>query len=206
MKIEPLGDRAYILRDLDREPYLVAAALNRELPPGLIEAVASYETVGLYIDPLRFDIASFSLPDVTEIHGRQHLVPVCYELGPDLDQVADALGMSAAEVIEHHASTEYRCYALGFCPGFAYLGYLPEAISGLPRLPSPRLSVEPGCVAITGKQTAVYPLARPGGWWLIGKTPLTLVGEGYFPIEAGDTVRFVPIDSAEYVKREGERL
>jgi len=209
MKIEPLGDSAYILRELDDEPYLIARALNLHPPKGLIEAVASYETVGLYVDPFSFDIDDIparTSRDEPEMSGASHVIPVCYELGPDLSEAAAQLGMTASELVAHHSNRDYRCYALGFCPGFAYLGYLPEEIAGLPRLPNPRVSVEPGCVAITGRQTAVYPLERPGGWWLIGKTPLTLVAEDYFPIEAGDTVRFVPIDAAEYTEREGERL
>jgi KipI family sensor histidine kinase inhibitor len=206
MRVEPLGDSAFILRELDAEPWQIARALNEQPAPGLIEAVASYETVGLYVDPVLFDIEALRLPEASSCHGRAHVIPVCYELGEDLEWVARQLGITEAEVMRLHTSIEYRCYALGFCPGFAYLGYLPAAIAGLPRLDSPRLAVEPGSVGITGRQTAVYPLERPGGWRLIGKTPLTLVDEDYFPIEAGDTVRFTSIERVEFEARRGERL
>lgn len=206
MKIEALGDSAYILRNLEQEPYLIARALNASPLPGLIEAVASYETVGLFVDPFTFDIHSFSLPKVLDIQEKVHRIPVCYEMGEDLETAASALELSSAEVIELHSGIEYTCYALGFCPGFAYLGYLPEKLSGLPRLSSPRLRVPPGSVAITGRQTAVYPLERPGGWYLIGRTPLTLVAEDYFPIEAGDKVTFYAISADEFETRQGERL
>lgn len=207
MIIEPLGDLALILRDLSVEPYRVAKALNEDRPAGLIEAVASYETVGLYIDPATFDEACLDpLPVAPEGVGRRHLIPVCYELGEDLDRAAQKLDLSSDQLIAAHSGEDYRCFAVGFCPGFAFLGYLPGALAGLPRLEVPRIRVTPGSVGITGRQTGVYPLERPGGWWLIGRTPLTLVDEDFFPIEAGDTVRFAPIGREEYEARKGERL
>jgi inhibitor of KinA len=211
MKIEPLGDAAYLLRDLPGPAYRVAAALNRRALPGLLEAVASYETVGLYVDPDRFDPQCLNetvLSPENSLEPKRHLVPVCYEMGLDLSEAAERLGMGATEVVERHSASTYRCFAVGFCPGFPYLGYLDETISGLPRRPSPRVRVEPGSVAITGRQTGIYPLPRPGGWWLIGRTPLILVDEeaGYFPIEAGDEVRFVPISRDEFERRQGDRL
>jgi inhibitor of KinA len=99
-------------------------------------------------------------------------------------------------------------YAIGFCPGFPYLGYLPAELTGVPRLESPRLRVEPGSVGLTGRQTGLYPLARPGGWNLIGRTPLTIVDveQDFFPIHVGDQVQFVRIDAREFDARFGERL
>src|SRR5207248_6982951 len=135
-------------------------------------------------------------------------IPCCYERGPDLDRVARHTGRTAEEVVELHAGAEYTVYAIGFSPGFPYLGYLPEALCGLPRLPAPRLRVEPGSVGLTGRQTGVYPLERPGGWNLIGRTPLVLAdpAAGYFPLRVGDRVRFRRIDEAEFRRRAGERL
>ena len=106
------------------------------------------------------------------------------------------------------AATEYTVYAIGFCPGFPYLGYLPAPLCGVPRLASPRLRVEPGSVGLTGRQTGIYTEARPGGWNLIGRTPLVLVdvADGYFPLRTGDRVRFEPIDRADFVRLEGRRL
>lgn len=206
MRIEPLGDKAYILRDLDEPAYLIAKAINAKPPRGVVEAVASYETVALYVDSEIGDAENLFLTAAKGVEPARHVIPVCYELGDDLDTVAERLGLAREALIAAHTSVEYRCYALGFCPGFAYLGYLPDSLAGLPRLETPRLRVEPGSVAITGRQTAVYPLERPGGWWLIGRTPLELVGEDYYPIEAGDLVSFTSISLAEYEARKGERL
>src|SRR5437764_15088388 len=116
-----------------------------------------------------------------------------------LARVADHYGRTAEEVIRFHTEAEYTVYAIGFCPGFPYLGYLPAELCGVPRLPAPRLRVEPGSVGLTGRQTGVYPLERPGGWNIIGRTPLVLAdpAAGYFPLPVGDRVRFLRIDEAE---------
>jgi inhibitor of KinA len=122
--------------------------------------------------------------------------------------VAQATGLTAEEVVALHTSAEYTVYAIGFCPGFPYLGYLPEALCGVPRLPAPRLRVEPGSVGLTGRQTGIYTEARPGGWNLVGRTPLTLVdvSDGYFPLRTGDRVRFERVDEAEFHRLLGRRL
>ena len=126
----------------------------------------------------------------------------------DLPRVCAATGRSADEVIRLHTATTYTVYAIGFVPGFPYLGYLPTELCGVGRLPSPRVRVEPGSVGLTGRQTGVYPLARPGGWNLIGRTPLTIVdvADGFFPLRVGDAVRFERIDETRYRELEGERL
>lgn len=121
-------------------------------------------------------------------------IPVCYdqEFAPDLDEVAKVHGLNAKEVIRLHTSRTYHAYFLGFAPGFAYLGELPEEIV-TPRLEIPRTKVPAGSVAIAGKQTAIYPFATPGGWRLIGRTPLTLFRVNRKPmalISMGDQVRF----------------
>lgn len=208
MRAEPLGETALILRDLDAPAYQVAAWLNLNRPQGVIEAIASYDTVGLFTQP-GFDLARLRLPDdYGEIEPRTHLIPVCYELGEDLEDTARLLGMTPEELAACHISREYTCFAVGFCPGFGYLGYLPDAIQGVPRRSSPRTRVEPGSVAITGKQTAIYPLPRPGGWALVGRTPLKLVdvSDQYFPIQAGDIVRFERIGIEDFRSLEGEWL
>ncbi|MGV3617731.1 MAG: 5-oxoprolinase subunit B family protein [Fimbriimonas sp.] len=209
MTIRPLGEAAFLLGDLPVPPYLVAQAWNVSLPAGMIEAVASYDTVAVYVDPDRFDPASLRPLSITErSEGKRHRIPVCYALGPDLDEVAARLGLAAEAVVHAHAGTAYRCAAVGFRPGFAYLGDLPDPIAGLPRRAEPRVRLDAGSVGITGRQTGVYPQPGPGGWWLIGRTPLTLVDpdSGYYPIQAGDEVEFVPIDEDEYERRRGERL
>jgi inhibitor of KinA len=212
MTLEPLGDAALILRDLDQPAFSVAAQLRESLP-GVEDAIASFDEVGLYFRP------GTVLPDVSAIAaalggsfegsvGRELEIPVCYEMGEDWPDVSSLLGLGFEEVVAAHLGGEYRCRAVGFCPGFGYLEGLPAEISGLSRKASPRIRVEPGSVAVVGSMTAVYPLVRPAGWWIIGKTPLTLVDEkeDYFPIQVGDLIRFVRIGEDEFRSRKGERL
>jgi inhibitor of KinA len=123
-------------------------------------------------------------------------IPVRYggTEGPDLEDVARLHGMSTGEVVSIHSSAEYLVYFLGFSPGFPYLGGLPEAIA-TPRLERPRLKVPAGSVAIGGSQTGVYPVSSPGGWRIIGRTPLELFRADRNPptlLEMGEVVRFVP--------------
>jgi len=210
MKTEPLGDSAIIVRELGLPAYQFAEALRCAELPGLIEAVASYETVGVYFDPEAFDPGCLIRFDInaSAVVGDMHEIPVCYELGEDLHNVADRLGLRTHDVIRLHTAEAYTCFAVGFCPGFAYLGNLPDGLNGIPRRPTPRVRVAPGSVAITGRQTAVYPLERPGGWAILGMTPLCLVDveDAYFPIRAGDRVRFVSIGQDEFESRKGDRL
>jgi inhibitor of KinA len=140
--------------------------------------------------------------------ARVHCIPCCYELQLDLGRVADRTGLAPEEVIRLHTGTTYTVYAIGFCPGFPYLGYLPAALAGVPRLTSPRTRVEAGSVGLTGRQTGIYTQERPGGWNLIGRTPLELVNvaDGYFPLRTGDRVRFECIDETEFRRRQGQRL
>ncbi len=129
-------------------------------------------------------------------------IPVCYggEFGADLQDVAAQHSLTPDRVIELHASQSYRASFLGFAPGFAYLGDLPEQIA-TPRLPTPRKKVPPGSVAITGRQTAIYPFATPGGWRILGRTPLSVFHADRQPMELisiGDEVRFFPITPAQF--------
>jgi KipI family sensor histidine kinase inhibitor len=214
MRIERLGERAVIVRDLPCAPYLLAKQLNENLSTSMIEAVASYETVGLYFSEPPGSLADLDewvrlqcSPEIGTHPVRKHRLPVCYELGEDLESSAERLGLSVEVLIGLHMKSAYRCYAVGFSPGFAYLGYLDERLD-LPRLSSPRKRVEPGSVGITGRQTAVYPSATPGGWNLIGRCPVQLVevSEEYFPIEAGDEIEFYRIDDIEFERLKGGRL
>jgi KipI family sensor histidine kinase inhibitor len=124
-------------------------------------------------------------------------IPVRYggEDGPDMPEVAERLGLSEAQVADAHAAHTYRVFLLGFVPGFAYLGPLPDALV-LPRRPEPRARVPAGSVAIAGRQSAVYPFATPGGWHLIGRTPVHLWDLRQEPpaiLRPGERVRFVPL-------------
>jgi inhibitor of KinA len=133
-------------------------------------------------------------------------IPVCYggEFGPDLEEVAKLHGLKSPHVIELHTSQTYHAYFLGFAPGFAYLGDLPDTIA-TPRLETPRKKVPAGSVGIAGRQTAVYPFATPGGWRLIGRTPKPMFRSDRKPtvtISMGDHVKFRAISREEFSKRE----
>jgi KipI family sensor histidine kinase inhibitor len=131
-------------------------------------------------------------------------VPVCYggDLGPDLEEVARAVALPPEEVVARHAAPVYRVHLLGFTPGFPYLGGMDPRLS-CPRLPTPRLRVVAGSVGIAGAQTGVYPVESPGGWRLVGRTPLALFDPSPgarrpFLLAPGDGLRFVPVDRARY--------
>ena len=213
MKLEALGDSGWIIRDLDAPAYLLADYLRRAGIPGLIDAAASYDTVGVFGQPgapteAALTTALASTPDFPPPIPLVHEIPVCYEMAEDLIDVCHQLQLEPEELKRLHQSHEYECFAVRFCPGFGYLGWLPERMAGIPRKQTPRTRVEAGSVAITGRQTAVYPLVRPGGWSIIGRTPLTLVDveDNYFPISAGDRVRFLAIDRGEFDELLGKRL
>ncbi len=209
--IETLGDSAWILRELPAEPYRFVAALSSVAK--VVEAASSYESVAVFFDPLdppdRAAVLSvFESPLTALPESRLHSIPVCYELGEDLASVAETLGMTAEGVITAHCGEIYTCWAVGFRPGFPYLGWLPDRLQGVRRLPQPRVRVPRGSVAIAGRQTGIYPEESPGGWSILGRTPLTIVDveSDYFPIAAGDRVRFERIDLARFKEIEGERL
>lgn len=213
MTIESLGDAAYIVRDLHYAAHAYVEPLLRAGIPGVLDVSSSYETLGIYTVPGA--VLSESLLDVlsgitlTEQRESKVLtIPVCYELGEDLAPVCDRLAVDRETFVSTHSGIDYQCFAVGFSPGFPYLGWVPELLQGVPRRDQPRTKVEPGSVGITGRQTAVYPSATPGGWALVGRTPLVLVDveDQYFPISAGDKVRFVAIDESEFKRFEGQRL
>lgn len=214
--IHPLGDQA-VLAYLPDEVASArfAAAVRAAQPAWLVDLVQAYASVAVFFDAGRTryaDVAEWlrqlSITADAPPSGRTHAIPCCYEMQLDLARVAENTGLSGDEVIQLHSATEYTVYAIGFCPGFPFLGYLDERLCGVPRLAAPRLRVEPGSVGLTGRQTGVYPLARPGGWNLVGRTPLELVNlaDNYFPLRAGDGVRFVRIDDREYERLQGKRL
>ncbi len=146
------------------------------------------------------------LENVTLPEPRQVEIPVCYggEYGPDLNDVAAMHDMKPEYVIELHASVTYRVYFLGFVPGFAYLGETPEALL-TPRLLSPRRKVPAGSVGIAGNQTAIYPFATPGGWRLLGRTPVQMFRPGRNAmslLSIGDRVRFTPVSQERFAALE----
>jgi inhibitor of KinA len=224
----PLGDAAVVVelgaeadvatseRVLDALARLEAAAL-----PGVVELVPAYTTVALVYDlgalldagaPLagaadwlgaRALAALTGAPPVAERRApREVEIPVLYggAAGPDLPAVAQHAGLGEAEVVRRHAAAEYRVALLGFAPGFPYLLGLPRELA-TPRLATPRASVPAGSVGIAGAQTGVYPLATPGGWRIVGRTPLALFRPDEEPpvwLRVGDRVRFRAIEAAEF--------
>jgi inhibitor of KinA len=182
-----------------------------------VDVVQAYTSVAVFFDLARTHYAAVAeelrrldaaSTGARPAEGRPHRIPCCYEFQLDLARVAEHAGLAAEEVVRLHAGAEYTVYAIGFCPGFPYLGYLPAPLCGVPRLETPRVRVEPGSVGLTGRQTGIYTEPRPGGWNLIGRTPLELVNvaDGYFPLRVGDRVRFERIDEAEFRRLQGERL
>jgi inhibitor of KinA len=187
--------------------------LEAEPLTGIVNLHPAYCSVLVKFDALNLthqDIEASLTPYLARLHQgkfpepRLREIPVCYGggHGPDLAEVASLHNLSAEEVIRLHSSANYTAYFLGFVPGFAYLGGLPEQLA-TPRLQSPRKQVPAGSVAIGGNQTGVYPTTTPGGWRLIGKTPLKLFDpasaqSSFF--EIGDQGRFVPITAEEFAR------
>jgi inhibitor of KinA len=218
IQLLPLGDQA-VLAYFPNEPEALAFAgrVRRANNSWLIDVVPVYTSVAIYFESDQIDFAEVQ-SQLTQIRegtsfeavpeGRFYRIPCCYDFGLDLERVAQHTDLKIEEVIRLHTSTAYTVYAIGFCPGFPYLGYLPPELCGAPRLASPRLRVERGSVGLTGRQTGIYPEPRPGGWNILGRTPLELVNlkDNYFPLRAGDRVQFEPIDEAEFRRLEGQRL
>jgi len=215
----PLGDQAALAYFEDEAAALrFAAAMRQGKEAWLVDVVQAYTSVAVFFDLDRTEFKSVAehlrkveqrSPELdADLEARLHQIPCCYTLQQDLPRVAASTGLTAEEITRLHAGTEYTVYAIGFCPGFPYLGYLPAALWGVPRLEAPRLRVEAGSVGLTGRQTGIYTEDRPGGWNIIGRTPLELVNvaDCYFPLHTGDRVRFQAIDEAEYHRLQGRRL
>jgi inhibitor of KinA len=190
--------------------------------PGVIEIAPAYTTVALFYDPVRAIDAGApvenvfgwveqrirkALPETEEIHavrvsGSFVEIPVCYEteFAIDLEEVAQRAGLSWKEVVDLHCGADYRVHCLGFTPGFPFLGGLPPKLA-TPRRDVPRKEIVAGSVAIGGKQTGIYPIKSPGGWNVIGRTPLQLFDPQKDPpalLRAGDRVRFRSITRQEF--------
>ncbi len=216
MTFAPLGEEAVLAYfPAEAEVFAFAQSLGRANPPWLQDVVPAYASVGVFFDAEAISTANvilalrdLKIENIETSNSRLHSIPVCYEYQLDLNRVAELKQLTPDEVIRLHLQTVYSIYAIGFVPGFPYLGYLPEALAGVPRLNSPRIRLEPGSVGITGRQTGLYPSAVPGGWNILGRTPSTVVDveEEFFPLKVGDRIQFERIDEAEFTRRLGERI
>ena len=183
--------------------------MNQKNVP-IVECLPTYRSLAIYFDSTVVSAQEViaearSAPKAAGEEAGAHMsisIPVCYggEYGPDIANVARHAGISEEEVIKRHSARAYHCYMIGFLPGFAYLGGMDETIA-TPRLANPRTVIKGGSVGIAGKQTGIYPIDSPGGWQLIGRTPLRLfTPEASRPtlLEAGYEVRFLPVTEEEY--------
>ncbi len=232
--ITPLGDMALqvqvgetIDEPTHRRVQAVWRALTAAPIPGVTEIVPAYTTVTVFYDPRLavqagappsnlFDWLAVKVgermknpPKAEKLKRRTVEVPVCYEgdFGPDLALVAKQARITPEEVVKRHGKADYLVHLVGFAPGFPYLGGLPGELE-TPRHAKPRMAVPPGSVGIGGKQTGIYPLATPGGWNLIGRTPLKLFRPAEDPpvlLRAGDRVKFRAITRDEFAKLEAEQ-
>lgn len=201
-------------------PWLLGAAirLRREFATCLIDLVPSYTTLMLHYNIEQLDEGAARQavhralqdlqPQEAQGEGSRHELPVWYDpsVGPDLPRIATLKGISETAVIQAHCSRDYRVFALGFAPGFGYLGLL-DAELAAPRLNTPRKRVPAGSVGIAEHQTAIYPLVSPGGWNLLGRTATRLFDparDGYSLLQPGDSVRFVPIGHGEFIRHGGD--
>lgn len=228
MQITPLGDGALTLtlgdsinESTHRQVQSVWRALSAEPLPGVSEVTPAYTTVTLFFDAARVVAAGAPEDGIVEWLGEQVReriknppksakagktrtieIPVCYggEHGPDLARVAAQARMFPEEVVKRHCAAKFLVHLIGFAPGFPYLGGLPKELV-TPRHAKPRMAVPAGSVAIGGEQTGIYPQVTPGGWNLIGRTPLKLFQPDLDPpalLRAGDEVRFKSISPEEF--------
>ncbi|WP_347160063.1 5-oxoprolinase subunit PxpB [Pontibacter chitinilyticus] len=229
MQLYPMGDAAVVVQfgdSISEATHALiqnfAAYLQQHPFRGLVEFVPAYTTVTIYYDPWLLseqgkynpytkvvDVIEQTLPQVNQRkaapNARVVEIPVCYggTCGPDLAFVARLHKLSQQEVIQLHTSAAYKVYMLGFSPGFPYLGGMQEKLA-TPRKETPSPRIPAGTVGIAGNQTGIYPSETPGGWQLIGRTPLLLFDayrEAPSLLQAGDEVRFYAITKKEFEKR-----
>lgn len=223
----PCGDQAVTVEwgstideHINRQVHAFARKVEALSHPAITEVVPTYRSATVHYRPevlsyeelkhLLAPLAQGSAEEAEELPVVE--IPVCYggEYGPDLLEVAQHCSLTPEEVIARHTAPTYRIYMLGFTPGFPYLGGMDPSIAA-PRRKEPRIHIPAGSVGIAGEQTGVYPIVSPGGWQLIGRTPLRLFDpqkEQPILLSAGAGIRFVPIDEEAFRKmeeKEGER-
>ena len=205
--------RQEIREDTNRKIRYLAEKLQNAGIHGLLETVPTYCSLTVYYEPLVLSrrkleqqVLRFLSAYRPDTAGKKRVfeIPVCYEgeFAPDMEDVCQLTGLSREQVVSLHSGVDYLIYMLGFLPGFPYLGGMDPRLEA-PRLDSPRTRIPPGAVGIGGKQTGIYPLASPGGWRLIGRTPAAIYDpDRAKPIayEAGDYIRFRPISEDEFYR------
>ncbi|SER35233.1 sensor histidine kinase inhibitor, KipI family [Pseudomonas sp. NFACC02] len=217
--IDCLMVRLFDAIDEANMPWMIAASLRLREGFGahLIDLVPSYTTLMVHYDLMALDpvqareVIAQAMTDLSPDaakRGRQHVLPVWYDLsvGPELTLLSRRSGLSVDEVIRRHSQREYQVFALGFAPGFAFMGLVEEVLAA-PRINTPRKRVAAGSVGIAERQTAAYPLESPGGWNILGRTPAKLFDreiDGYSLMQPGDTVRFEPVERAEFIRLGGD--
>lgn len=224
IKFLTAGDSAIVMefgntieKEINAKIAAVVENLKKKNIDGILDILPTYRSILINYDPVKISygemvetLKGLSKSDKANQSDEVRLIeiPTLYgkEYGPDIEFVAENANLSVDEVIKIHSGTDYLVYMMGFMPGFTYLGGLDPRIA-TPRLKSPRLKIEPGSVGIAGSQTGMYPLESPGGWQLIGRTPLKLFDDTKEPpvfIQAGDYIRYVSINKEEYDKIEKE--
>jgi len=221
----PLGDAALIIdfgnvidEAINGKVLALAHEANKASIHGILDVVPSYSTLSIHYNTvaviksnngksayttIKEKIESLLLPgNDLSIETRDIKIPVCYatKYGWDLDEIASQTKLAIEEVVEIHTAGKYKIYMIGFLPGFAYMGEVDERIA-VPRKAEPRLKIEAGCVGIAGRQTGIYPLTSPGGWQIIGRTPLRLFDKDKpepVLLKAGDIVEFYSISEDEF--------
>lgn len=218
------GDSAIVMefgntieKEINAKIAVVVENLKKKNIDGILDILPTYRSILINYDPVKISYGEMveTLKGLSKSNKANQSdevrlieIPTLYgkEYGPDIEFVAENANLSVDEVIKIHSGTDYLVYMMGFMPGFTYLGGLDERIA-TPRLKSPRLKIEPGSVGIAGNQTGMYPLESPGGWQLIGRTPLKLFDDTKEPpvfIQAGDYIRYVSITKEEYDQIEKE--
>ena len=216
--VRPAGDSALVLTlaaridpAINARAIAIAETVRTRCGAAVQDVVVGYHTVTAYFDPLASEHrqieqemrAAAAAVTVVEVErGRLIEVPVCYDaaFGADLDEVAAVAGVAPEEIVRVHTAREYRVFVVGFVPGFAYMGPV-DAQLALPRRATPRTRVPPGSVAVAAGQTGIYPMETPGGWHILGRTPIRPFDPARpEPVlfRPGDRVRFVPITRQEY--------
>lgn len=218
MEIQIINEQTFMIyfeNKIDRETYnkvqQTVQYIKSQSISAIIDIVPSYRAIMISFDIEKntadeiiqqLNLSELNFTDTNSKAQRLIHIPVLYggEVGPDIKEVANYNHLTTEDVIHIHSSKEYLIYMLGFMPGFPYLGGLDERLH-TPRRSEPRLSIEAGSVGIANNQTGLYPLNSPGGWQIIGKTPIQVFNKNNHPMtlyEAGDIIKFYPIDSTTY--------